>query len=148
MAKRKKTKKTITKPKTSTKVAKASKEETLAAKQASSQSLFEQLKLSESYVSLALGAVVVFVVFIVIIIFIRQGDLKNSTLPAQKTIKTTVTQQPKIYVLQEGEGLWDVAVKFYGDGFKWVAIAKANNLDEENADYIEPGTRLTIPSDK
>ena len=71
---------------------------------------------------------------------------QSNSLPG-KTIKATITNQPKTYVLQDGEGLWDVAVKFYGDGFKWTEIAKANHM-ENNADNVNPGTRLIIPSIK
>lgn len=150
MANKKKTKTTkgITpKTKTAAKAVRIPKEKTLTVKQSLYQNLFEQLKLGESYVSLILGAVVVFAVFLIIFMFIKQGSMKNNPIKTNNSIKTTITTQPKTYVLQEGEGLWDVAVKFYGDGFKWTEIAKANHL-EDTADYVEPGTRLIIPNVK
>ncbi len=105
----------------------------------------EQLHLGESYISLILGAIVVLGLSIIFFIFIKQTSFNNpSTIPVETAVPTA---QPvsKTYVLQSGEGLWDVAVKFYGDGYRWVDIAKANQL-ENNADNIEPGTKLIIPN--
>ncbi len=50
----------------------------------------------------------------------------------------------KEYTVQEGEGLWQIAQKVYGDGNVWVEIAKANNLSDPNAVY--PGMKLIMPS--
>ena len=47
------------------------------------------------------------------------------------------------YTVKQGEYLWDIAVRAYGDGYKWVDIAKANSL--ENPDLIFSGNNLVIP---
>ena len=47
------------------------------------------------------------------------------------------------YTVVQDDNLWDVAVRAYGDGYKWVDIAKANNL--VNPDVIDVGQALTIP---
>lgn len=47
------------------------------------------------------------------------------------------------YTVVRDDDLWDIAVRAYGDGFKWVEIAKANNLAEPN--IIHPGNVLTLP---
>lgn len=47
------------------------------------------------------------------------------------------------YVIQEGDDLWDIAVRAYGDGYKWVEIAEANNL--ENPDLIHVDNTLKLP---
>jgi len=39
--------------------------------------------------------------------------------------------------------LWKIAEREYGDGFKWVEIAKLNNL--KNPDLIEKGQILKLP---
>lgn len=105
-----------------------------------------QLKLSESYISLVLGAIVVLGISVVFFLFVNgsglnsaSNEIKNPNLPE---ISATVNQNS--YTLQEGEGLWDVAVKFYGDGFKWIDIAKANGL-ENNPENVAPGMKLIIP---
>ncbi|MBI4079581.1 MAG: LysM peptidoglycan-binding domain-containing protein [Candidatus Levybacteria bacterium] len=47
------------------------------------------------------------------------------------------------YTVGEGESLWDIAVRAYGDGYQWPRIVEANKL--ENPDYVPPGTVLKIP---
>ena len=47
------------------------------------------------------------------------------------------------YTVVHGDCLWDIAVRAYGDGYKWVEIAKANNL--ENPNIIHAGNTLILP---
>ena len=47
------------------------------------------------------------------------------------------------YTVASGDYLWDVALRAYGDGFKWVEIAKANNL--ANPNLVHPGNVLKLP---
>jgi len=47
------------------------------------------------------------------------------------------------YTVVHGDYLWDIAVRAYGDGYKWVEIAHENNL--ENPNIIHSGNVLTIP---
>ncbi|MFZ5366415.1 MAG: LysM peptidoglycan-binding domain-containing protein [Patescibacteria group bacterium] len=47
------------------------------------------------------------------------------------------------YTVLKGDHLWGIAVRAYGDGYKWVEIAKANNL--ANPNLIHPGNILTLP---
>ena len=110
------------------------------------QNLYDQLKLSESYVSLILGAVVVVVLTGVFFIFIKESNnfKSNVTVPSAQIVAPDNSR--RTYTLQEGEGLWDVAVKFYGDGYKWVNIAEANNLTEEQANALGPGAKIIIPN--
>lgn len=49
----------------------------------------------------------------------------------------------KTYIIQKGDNLWDIAVRAYADGYKWVDIAHANNLT--NPDLIFSGNTLIIP---
>lgn len=46
------------------------------------------------------------------------------------------------YTVAYGDSLWDIAVRAYGDGYKWVEIAQANKLDNPN--IIHPGNVLTL----
>jgi nucleoid-associated protein YgaU len=54
---------------------------------------------------------------------------------------------PKIstasYTVSEGDHLWGIAVRSYSDGYKWVEIAKLNNI--ANPDIIRPGMVLKLP---
>lgn len=47
------------------------------------------------------------------------------------------------YVVKEGESLWSIAVKVYGDGYRWPEIAKVNNL--WYPDWITAGTTIVLP---
>ena len=47
------------------------------------------------------------------------------------------------YTVVKGDCLWKIAVKAYGDGYKWTAIAKANKL--VNPGIIHAGNVLTLP---
>ena len=47
------------------------------------------------------------------------------------------------YEVQKGDTLWDIAVRAYGDGYKWVEITRENKL--ANPNLIHPGNILTLP---
>jgi len=62
---------------------------------------------------------------------------KKDNAPSQNAIAG------KSYVVKEGDFLWDIAVRAYGDGYRWVDIAQANNL--ANPDLIFSENALKIP---
>lgn len=77
-------------------------------------------------------------------------DVKNivKTVTAdvpQAEIKDAMVHKitDKTYTVQAGDKLWDIAVRAYGDGYKWVEIARANNLNDPN--LIFSGNDLKIP---
>ena len=47
------------------------------------------------------------------------------------------------YTVVHGDNLWDIAVRAYGDGYKWVEIANANDL--ANPNLIHTGNLFVIP---
>ncbi|HBB76102.1 MAG: hypothetical protein A2186_03815 [Candidatus Levybacteria bacterium RIFOXYA1_FULL_41_10] len=47
------------------------------------------------------------------------------------------------YTTVDGDTLWDISVRAYGDGYKWVEVADFNKLP--NPDIIPVGTVLSIP---
>lgn len=57
-------------------------------------------------------------------------------------------EQPAItgqtYTVVKGDTLWDIAVKAYGDGYRWLEIAKANHL--ANPNLIHPGNVFILPN--
>jgi peptidoglycan endopeptidase LytE len=65
----------------------------------------------------------------------------------------TVTVQPEVkvanpitggnYTVVKGDYLWEIAIRAYGDGYKWVDIASANHLS--NPDLIFSGNVLKLP---
>ncbi len=46
------------------------------------------------------------------------------------------------YTVVKGDHLWGIAVRAYGDGYKWVEIAKTNEIAHPN--YIEVGQVLKL----
>ena len=63
----------------------------------------------------------------------------TKTVMVEQTKKTT----DNTYLVAKGDTLWNVAVKSYGDGYKWVEIAKANKLTNPNV--IHAGNVLVLP---
>lgn len=47
------------------------------------------------------------------------------------------------YTVVRGDSLWNIAVRAYGDGYKWTEIANANKL--VNPNLIHAGNVLTLP---
>ncbi|MBI4065421.1 LysM peptidoglycan-binding domain-containing protein [Candidatus Gottesmanbacteria bacterium] len=55
----------------------------------------------------------------------------------------TQTIQTKVYRVVHGDNLWNIATAQYGSGYRWVDIARANNL--VNPDLIHAGNVFTLP---
>lgn len=49
------------------------------------------------------------------------------------------------YTIVKGDSLWKLAVKFYGNGFKWSKIYQANKDTVKNPNVIYVGSTLVIP---
>jgi nucleoid-associated protein YgaU len=49
------------------------------------------------------------------------------------------------YTIEEGDTLWKIAEKFYGDGSKYKHIVNANLEVIKNEDLIYPGQKIRIP---
>ena len=102
------------------------------------KSILKSLKLNESNISMVLGALVVVVVGVLVINYLRESKVGS---PSSEI--STAGQEITKHVVAEGESLWSISEKYYSDGYKWVELAKTNNI--ENAGYIEVGQELTIP---
>lgn len=87
-----------------------------------------------------MGAIVVIIVGSLVIKFLRsdRGTIPEELLNQENSIEQSV----KIHTVAKGENLWNIAVKYYGDGFKWIDIATENKI--EDASVIEEGQELTI----
>lgn len=73
-------------------------------------------------------------------------DVQPKTLTAegQKAVLTGDSAIPgTTYTVVKGDSLWQIAVRAYGDGYKWVSIARENNL--KNPNIIHSGNVLTLP---
>lgn len=65
------------------------------------------------------------------------------TTSANRTVAAAPAPAANSYVVQKGDTLWGIAQKHYGEGMRWVDIAKANGLDRP--DKIAVGQRLVMP---
>ncbi len=74
-------------------------------------------------------------------------DVSAKQPTATKQVSTisqdTQTISADSYTIVHGDNLWKIAVRAYGDGYKWVEIAKANGL--QNPNVIHAGNVLVIP---
>ncbi len=66
-----------------------------------------------------------------------------------KTLTTSIAQESSepisgaTYTVVKDDSLWKIAIRAYGDGYKWVDIAKENKLNNPN--IIHPGNSLSLP---
>jgi len=68
---------------------------------------------------------------------------ENSQLKKQVTeLKEQTKKKQKEYVVKEGESLFTIARKIYGNGYKYLDLAKDNNI--ENPDNLRAGQKLIV----
>lgn len=76
------------------------------------------------------------------------------TIPEVASKKPTVTKVAVVsqtektitadtYTVEKGDTLWNISVRAYGDGYKWVKIARENKLRNPNLIFV--GTVLKLP---
>src|SRR5579872_3709216 len=98
-------------------------------------------KWMQSYSSFLLGVVVVIVAVLFGVSIIRQQNHTQETSSLSTgptpTVAPSVTPTPgatisengkTYYIVKSNDSLWTIAVTVYNNGYKWVDIAKANNL--------------------
>lgn len=85
---------------------------------------------------------------------IPKVEAKKATVVKAETKKTieTKTQTAKIsieggkYTTVKGDHLWSIAVRAYGDGYKWTAVYKANKAKiGNNPSRLFTGIELALP---
>ena len=67
--------------------------------------------------------------------------LPETGMSESGAVETSST--PETYTVGNGESLWEIAVKVYNNGYKWLEIAKLNGL--QNPDVIHAGNVLNLP---
>lgn len=106
--------------------------------------LENQVQTNQSKLSMILGALIILVVGILVFNFFNRG--KADLGPAQQTaVEEDVAPQslPGNYTVKEGDTLFAISEKYYGDGYKYIEVAQANNLP--NPDQIDKGQVLKMP---
>src|SRR3989339_986731 len=70
----------------------------------------------------------------------KQQAKKNEAIKKQESVK----QEPKKYIVQAGDTLWQIAEANYGSGFNAYDLATKNNIPNPN--LIEKGQIVILPS--
>lgn len=68
---------------------------------------------------------------------------KMTKMEGETESMDSITSPEGKYKVVSGDYLWKIAKSVYGDPYKWVTIADANNL--VNPNYLEVGQVLTLP---
>ena len=104
-------------------------------------------KSNEEIVSMFLGLVIVVVVGGLIFNYFQKNKgvvnipgLSNEVSLNMEKAEDSVVG---VYEIVKGDSLWKIATEKYGNGYAWMEIAKANNL--ESPSVLEVGQKLTIP---
>ena len=116
--------------------------------------VIKRIDFTESYVSLSLGIFSVFVFAFITLLFFGNKSSQDSLMPqiieyktAMPTVKTYSINKSNFllssYLVQNGDNLRSIALKFYKTEDKWKDIAYANGID--TPDSIYTGQKLTIP---
>ncbi|OGV91203.1 hypothetical protein A3A66_01375 [Microgenomates group bacterium RIFCSPLOWO2_01_FULL_46_13] len=121
------------------------------------KNLLKSLKLNESTISTVLGGLVVVVIGVLLFNYFKSSSTKTVapeetpaiTEPGEVELitdeegKMTPKNLPTTHTVLKGENLWTISEKYFGNGYNWPDIAKANNL--KNANVVWEGAELTIP---
>lgn len=75
-------------------------------------------------------------------------DKKDITLTTKGDVVKveTKTIEAGEYTTQKGDSYWKIAVRAYGDGFKWTKIYMANRKIFAQPNYIYSGVKIVIPT--
>ena len=120
------------------------------------KTFLEKLQANESLVSRGLGVLVIVVVGVLLYNYF-QGVESGKITPELETIEVVDTEVsyreeggeiiptdlPEKHVVQTNDSLWKIAETYYGSGYNWVDIAKANEI--LNPDIISSGQELSLP---
>jgi len=104
------------------------------------KNLLKAVKINESTISMILGVIVILITGYFLINLLN--DKKGETIPPVG-IEDTNIATGGTHIVQKGEGLWNIAENYYQDGYKWVDIAEANDIQSPYT--IEEGQTLIIP---
>jgi nucleoid-associated protein YgaU len=70
------------------------------------------------------------------------GDILSDGVSTSRYLENSKISG-SVYKIVEGDTLWSIAVRAYGDGYQWVKISSINKLS--NPDLIFPGDSLQLP---
>ena len=99
---------------------------------------------NQSRISMVLGVLIVLVLGILVFnYFNKPGDNLGPAQTIKQEEDVSPDNLPGKYTVKEGDTLFLIAEKYYGDGYKYDMVAKENNLT--SVDQIDKGQVLQIP---
>lgn len=112
----------------------------------------ETSKSAEEIVSMFLGLVIVMVVFGLVINFFQKRRGSVSVPGLESSISGTETDDSfdagkggaDTYVVKKGDNLWKIASNRYNSGYKWVDIAKENDLNSPGLLAVGQELKLSV----
>lgn len=121
--------------------------------------LLKTIKLNESMLSMLFGIVTVILIGVLVFRMYKvakpeitsEADKTEVAMEKVGEVEVEVKEDGKKYPAQlpekvtvaAGDNLWKIAEQYYGSGYNWVEIAKANEL--RNASRIAVGQELKLP---
>ena len=63
----------------------------------------------------------------------------------EAAVEPITTAKPRIYVVQQGDSLSQIAKNVYGEAARWREIYEANKHKIKDPKIIQPGQELEIP---
>jgi len=75
------------------------------------------------------------------VLIIPDVESKLATVTAESSDSEAISGAT--YTVVRGDDLWNIAVRAYGDGYKWVEIARENSIITPG--LIHPGNELVLP---
>lgn len=109
--------------------------------------LKQKLNLSENYISMLLGFLVVLVLGVFVFNIFKRGALfpekAGETGSEGLSTQQVVIEPGQTHIVAKGETLWSIAEKYYQSGYNWVSLVEANHL--VNPNRLEEGTELIVP---
>ena len=108
--------------------------------------ILKKLDFPESYISIALGFLVVLVAGILTYNYFSKNKITQSQEEIAKQEKQAIPKDlPAKYTVKSSDSLWKIAEEYYGSGYNWVSIAQENSISASNPDYLQEGWVLNIP---
>lgn len=73
--------------------------------------------------------------------YLEAQNAQGSPRQADST-QTPTTIQGDTYTVVKGDNLWEISVRAYGDGYKWVEVARNNKLKNPDIIYVDQEIKL------